>query len=341
MNIAILTTSKHVIGGVERFSKYVQEVLEQDGHIVSVYGKEDLSLVQRVGVRLARFCGVQQPVFGYFLGRCVLVRDHHVVITNGLLGWSLKRGKIINVQHGTFARAAIRIDRKRNIIKFLIKRYIWGYFEGIAARRARVCIAVSSETKESVTTLYSVTRAVTIPNAVDTEFFKPIEKSIARKHIGLPLHRKIAVFVGRFEYEKGKDILEKIQQYLEGVNGEMIIAEHYTQEDLVMIYNAADIFLLPSLHEGCSYALLEAMSIGLPFLASPVGLISDFHRDQLFKECIVNNQTPEAYIEAMKQLFSLSEEKNARLREDIRGYVLATHNLKKFKESYIKVIESL
>jgi glycosyltransferase involved in cell wall biosynthesis len=43
------------------------------------------------------------------------------------------------------------------------------------------------------------------------------------------------------------------------------------KEELVMIYNRAKIFVLPSLNEGMSNALLEAMACGLPIIISNVG----------------------------------------------------------------------
>ncbi|MFH1507984.1 MAG: glycosyltransferase [Candidatus Omnitrophota bacterium] len=51
------------------------------------------------------------------------------------------------------------------------------------------------------------------------------------------------------------------------------------REDVADILNAADVFVLPSLSEGLPICLLEAMSVGLPCIASCVGGIKEILND--------------------------------------------------------------
>ena len=51
--------------------------------------------------------------------------------------------------------------------------------------------------------------------------------------------------------------------------------------ELLRHYQSADIFVLPSDDEGMSYALLEAMSCGLPVAASAVGGLPEIIDDQV------------------------------------------------------------
>ena len=46
---------------------------------------------------------------------------------------------------------------------------------------------------------------------------------------------------------------------------------HYTKEQSPKIYNDADVFVMPSLNEGMSNNLLEALASGMPVLMTPVG----------------------------------------------------------------------
>lgn len=331
MRILILSTHRDGAGGVERFSSYLANVFLGNGDTVTILGKEDVSRFGKILLSFSGYVALGQPILGFLLGDKARKMGFDICVTNGMLGWNLSKGKILNVQHGTFAKAAERIDKNKNKIKFFIKRYIWGYFEGLAARQATQCIAVSNETKESIEQYYKVHDCMVIANAVDTDLFRPT--NVVKKNQ--------VIFVGRFEEAKGKTILVDFQLYLNRKGWELIVAENYTQNELVILYNESRLFLLPSLHEGCSYALLEAMACGVPFLASPVGLVRDFEINQLFSGCVVSRQTSEGYIEAFEKILKKSEAETLALSNQLREYIVAYHSLEAFGEAYKACIQTL
>jgi glycosyltransferase involved in cell wall biosynthesis len=331
MKTVILSSSKSKTGGVERFTYYLANAFLGDGHEVLILGKEDVFGISKKILDLSKYVGLQQPVLGFLLGRKAQQIGFDICITNGMLGWNVKGGHILNVQHGTFARAAVRIDKGKSFLKYVMKFYLWAQFEGLAARRATKCIAVSNETKESIEKYYNVKNVLVIPNAVDTEFFKPVNLN----------KKNQAIFVGRFEYAKGKDILEGFKKHLESIGWNMVIAENLNQDELVTAYNESKVFLLPSLHEGCSYALLDAMACGLPFLASPVGLVSDFVSEKKFNECVVIQQTLESYIEKFHVLNDLSSEQQISLRGELRAYIMNTHGINDFTNRYLSIAKAI
>lgn len=333
MRIGILTTTKDGIGGVERFTTYLERGFTERGHEVVVIDRTAISLVARAMVALSRFGGMQPVVMGYFLGWQTISSGCDVVVTNGLLGWNIAprdRQKIINVQHGTYARSAERIDRGRNWIKYVIKRFVWGFFEGCAAKNANVCVAVSAETAESIRTYYRPDGVVVIQNAVDTEFFKPLPNVVKKKQ---------AIFVGRFEYAKGQVILEEVERYLQSIGWQLVVAQNLSQDELRIAYNESQVFLLPSLHEGCSYALLDAMACGVPFLASPVGLVTDFKARGDFASCVVTDQTGTAYIRAFEKLVSMDDLAQQALRDELRDYVVRNHGIVSAMEQYVALVK--
>jgi len=137
-----------------------------------------------------------------------------------------------------------------------------------------------------------------IPNGVDTEYFKRSDVKIReqfREKLNLKNH-VVGLYVGRIDPIKGLDLLlealpsvVKIYPYfkliivgsgpykdnLETLAKALQIDEHVmfvgSTQDVKKYYNIADIFILPSRSEGISNALLEAMSMELPVIATDVG----------------------------------------------------------------------
>lgn len=55
------------------------------------------------------------------------------------------------------------------------------------------------------------------------------------------------------------------------LDGRVVFTGAYVKEESPQIYNSADVFVMPSLNEGMSNNLLEALASGLPVLMTPTG----------------------------------------------------------------------
>jgi glycosyltransferase involved in cell wall biosynthesis len=119
------------------------------------------------------------------------------------------------------------------------------------------------------------------PNGVNEQHFYPRHRKSARQHCQLPLDRPIVIFVGQFIERKGPlRVLEAIRarpeigavflgygpQVPEGP--QVLYQGEVPHKEVPIWLNAADIFALPTLHEGCSNAILEALFCGLPVVSS-------------------------------------------------------------------------
>jgi glycosyltransferase involved in cell wall biosynthesis len=131
-----------------------------------------------------------------------------------------------------------------------------------------------------------------IANGVDDTSFRPAEageKSAARARLGLPVGAFVAGAMGRLAYEKNFALLPELarrqaevffavagsgpeEDRLTALAKDLGVGDRVifcgSVSDRAGFYHALDAFVLPSLHEGLPMVLLEAMSSGVPVLAS-------------------------------------------------------------------------
>jgi len=141
-----------------------------------------------------------------------------------------------------------------------------------------------------------------VPNGVDTDVFRPLNKMVCRNELGLPADNKIILSVGALIEGKGfhriiecmPDLLRKYPDILLYIIGSTGPAGNFKKElinqiqtlalqdkiflmgarpnhELVKWYNTADVFCLATSGEGSPNVVLEAISCGCPVIASAVG----------------------------------------------------------------------
>jgi glycosyltransferase involved in cell wall biosynthesis len=178
------------------------------------------------------------------------------------------------------------------------KRFYLDLFTRLSARKARRIIAISDSTKRDVVRLLGVS-----PDKVGVvycgigEAFRPLDEdqvAAFRSKRGLP--ERFILFVGTIEPRKNvtrlieafadlrfaicdlrlviggakgwfyEDVFARVEEL--GLEGEVMFPGYIPVSELPLWYNAAELFVYPSLYEGFGLPPLEAMACGTPVVTA-------------------------------------------------------------------------
>jgi glycosyltransferase involved in cell wall biosynthesis len=223
-------------------------------------------------------------------------------------------------------------------------------------------IVISNEIKqELIESGVAPERCIFIPNGVSLNAFQPVDenrKNQLRTQLGLPAGF-LVIFVGRLEREKRVDGLIQVWPEIQkrNANAHLLILGTGSQEPELrqmatgsvlfggMVENvpaylqAADVFVLPSVAEGLSNALLEALATGLPVVATATGGTTDIVRHKVTGWLIHNYNSQNL----SKGILALMDD--AALREKCalegRRYVVENYSLISTAEHLFKLYNSV
>ncbi len=217
-----------------------------------------------------------------------------------------------------------------------------------------LCKWMNKEVKKSV--LFKNFPIHLIPNGIDTSVFKLIDKNYSRELLNLPLDKKIILFVADSidNNRKGFSYLKKAFENLNNSNLVLCAIGHINEEIQVTdgiielgfikdenrmctIYNAADVFVIPSLMDNLPNTVIESLSCGTPVIGFPVGGIPDMVQDGinglLAKEISVN-----ALVETINTFLNTMDSFD---RDSIRTKAVMKYDLKIQANSYIDLFENI
>ncbi|HOW26130.1 MAG TPA: glycosyltransferase [Bacteroidales bacterium] len=236
---------------------------------IAPFIKEQADSVRQQGVEVGFFPVKGKGFCGYLknltkLRRLLLKTDVDLIHAHyglsGLLANLQRRVPVITTFHGS----DIHTIKNR-------------FLSGLAMQLSKHNIFVSPGMAQKISARkdFSV-----IPCGVDLQTFFPVPKHEARKKLELNENERLILFSGSFankikNYPLAKESIDRL-----GYSVRLIELKGYTREQVNLLFNACDMALLTSFHEGSPQVIKEGMACNRPVVATRTGDIEWQFGDQ-------------------------------------------------------------
>lgn len=226
--------------------------------------------------------------------------DAHFAYPDGFAAVQL--GRMVDVPVSITLRGTLPDLARRPSRRWALRRALHG---------ADSLLAVSASLRDDAARLgVDPARVTVVPNGIDLDTFRPLDRQQARQRLGLPGDARIVLTVGALREVKGHHYLLRAMAALPsgledtrlvvvggasisddrstalrrlaaelGISDRVIWAGPRPHGEIPSWLAASDVFVNASRREGCCNALLEALACGRPAVATAVGgnpeIISD------------------------------------------------------------------
>jgi len=348
-----------------------------DGITVHRYGS--ISGTERFGGRtLAALFGARRVLRGLSdPGRFDIVMAHHYFPYYAYSG-IVRPGRTPEVM--TFHASYWQELRLEGAERRVLKPLELGLFGGLSRRTETAClrradriVVLSDFSREQLVSYYPFagTKVEKIPGGVDLARFRPArDRAAVRASLELPpdqqvlftarrlvprmgLENLVAAFRGVLEAHPNtllviagrgrlRDALLRQGEEL-GLGDRLRLVGFVDDEELVSYYQAADLFVLPSLaFEGFGMVTLEALACGTPAVGTPIGATPEILKP-LAEQLVLGGTDAVAIRRGLSSVLEwLSDERAAdRLRTQCRAYVEERYGWDRAVESLERLLFAL
>ena len=264
-----------------------------------------------------------------------------------MLATFFKNQKIIAQHHGgSWPWKHVRQTKRYKLfLPLFLLAQIW---ESLVIKNIRCFFALSQEEIDYLKRFAHNSRIKFQTMGIEDEYFEPMKKSIARKKLGLPLNKKIILFLGRINNVKGVRYLLDAMENLEDVGlkligwGDLDEFQSYAKEKKLknveflgpifgekkLVYlSASDALVLPSSKEGAPVTVMEALARNLPVVASRVGGVALMIKNGE-NGLIIKPKSSEEIVKAVRKILTWEN-------RDVRKYA-ERYRWKKIVEETVK-----
>lgn len=336
MKILLISPTQSGIGGIAQHVQGLSNFLKKNNHEVSIISSENtftipIKILKNPSFMVSAFFKTK------FGGKYDVVHAHNIP---SALAMKSASGKKVLTIHGVFSKQVSELHGKTT-------GSISSFFEKDALHWADAITVISKEAQEHYSKLgYDTTQ---VPNAIDVESL-PKEKERQ--------YEKQIIFAGRLSKEKGIDTLiaiaKKIQDDIHlvilGAGPEEEKIRNLTKsknihhlgyakkEKTISLIRGSDILLQPSLAEGISSTILEAMACKIPVIATNVGGNKEIIKDGKTGLLVAPNN-PDEILKKISYLFDNESERKLIAEESFRS--VQKYDWNQVGKLYLNIYESL
>lgn len=215
---------------------------------------------------------------------------------------------------------------------------------------------LANKVKQSILNKHPLT---VIYNGIDTSIFKPHPRDQVRRELGLPLDKKIIIFVakgGKNHPRKGVGYFESVIESFKNrgdlvflnIGGDTnhahkdVVNVSYVAEDLrlAQYYSAADMLIYPSLADNCPLVILESMACGLPIVSFDTGGIPELVEHKI-NGYVAKYKDANDLKTGVGYLLSLSPRETERMGQYSVNKIKTGFTVEKMTDKYIELYKNL
>lgn len=201
-----------------------------------------------------------------------------------------------------------------------------------------------------------------IPNGIDTETYRPLDRAECRSILGLPLDKFVLLFGAQLlgDRRKGGDLLLKALHCLpeslkantllltmgetggasENLGMKTVNLGYVGDDDKkAIVYSAADVFVFPTRADNLPLVLQESMACGTPMVSFEVGGVPDLVRPNITGYLAA----PEDFQGLSQGIVDLLENSalRDRMRENCRTIALQEYRLEQQAQRYLELYQEI
>ena len=220
--------------------------------------------------------------------------------------------------------------------------------------------------------VFRESRVEVIPNSVETDIFRPLDKQEAKQSLGVPIDSLCLLFGAEYHSEKRKGY-GKLKEALEiclrddgfkkrAAEKKILILKFgdtqkqteefklpvqsfgyvHSDEKLAKIYSAADLYVLPSLEDNLPNTMLESMACGTPVVSFPVGGMPDMIVDGV-TGFVARDMSSESLATVILRLTSdpnVGKKMNGECRKLIESGYTLSHQANNYSKLFAELCDS-